>query len=152
MKEKISVVLPVLVGDDPFLIALTEFCIRAMWLRTALPYELVVVETGTRHFERFAHYDRGLCADLCVDKYVHCPERTTVVKDHNTAIREVRAAIVHLLVSPGRLLLPLPGPGQRALRRSVRRTCGRICWLDGATGPLLTPRVTRGAKENPGMS
>ena len=50
MKEKISVVLPVLVGDDPFLIALTEFCIKTMRLHTALPYELVVVQTGTHHF------------------------------------------------------------------------------------------------------
>jgi len=87
MKEKVSVVLPVLVGDDQFLIALTEFCIKTMRLRTTLPYELVLVEAGTRHFERLINYDRGLCAYLHVDKYVHCPERTTVVKDHNTGLR-----------------------------------------------------------------
>jgi len=57
-----------------------------MRVSTKLPYELVLVETGTKHFEKLS-WSSLADPDLRVDKYIHCPEKTTVVKDHNTGLR-----------------------------------------------------------------
>jgi hypothetical protein len=75
---KVSVVLPLLLPDQ-FTIALTDFCIKAMRLTKDQPFELVVVETGTRHF------DPDLVLDPIVrpDKYIHFPKKSSYVKDFN---------------------------------------------------------------------
>ncbi len=101
----VSVILPVLVGDDPAMISLTELCIRWMRLNTKIQYELVLVETETRHFERLSWSSLG-DYDLRVDKYVRCPLRTSVVKDHNAGLRaasgDYRVFTANdILVTPG---------------------------------------------------
>ncbi len=64
-----SVILPVLLGHE-WHYHLTEFVVKTMRC-TAPPFELVIVETGSKKLEHLA------------DVYIHRPERTTLVKDSN---------------------------------------------------------------------
>jgi len=66
----ISVVLPVIVSH-PWQVAMTRFCIDALRSCAKTPFQLVIVETGSRHFEEMA------------DRYLHRAERTSLVQDWN---------------------------------------------------------------------
>ena len=78
--SKVSVVLPLLL-PDAFTVALTEFCIKAMRVCADQPFELVVVETGTNHFD--PHKGGPVDASVVPDVYVHVANKRTYVQDFN---------------------------------------------------------------------
>lgn len=70
MNRKISVVLPVVIADISQ-ITLAKYCIDRMREKTTIPFELVIVETGSRHLERLA------------DVYLHFENKTSYTSDWN---------------------------------------------------------------------
>jgi len=66
----ISVIVPTLIKNDKHL-GLTIRCLEAASSKTELPFELVIVETGTEYLEDYA------------DIYLHEPEKTSDVKSFN---------------------------------------------------------------------
>ena len=75
--SKISVLLPVLI-NEPWQIPMTECAIQTMRCTTDLPFEIVIVETVTQHFEK---YDR--LADYV---YIHIPVKSNIVEDLNRGL------------------------------------------------------------------
>lgn len=140
---KVSVVLPVLLTEK-FLISMTEFCIKAMRQQTALDYELVVVETGSRALE--AHV--GVEGDLRIDRYLHRPERTSAVRDFNAACD---LAAGELLVHTGNDIIVGPG-WLEALVEPFERfvDCGASSLAAGEPGapnvgpPVPVPLIVEG--------
>jgi len=70
--SKISVVLPLLLPDR-LSVEMTRFCLACLYENAAdKEFELMIVETGSRHFEE---YGRG--------RYLHFPDKRTYVRDWN---------------------------------------------------------------------
>ncbi len=70
---KTSVVLPILL-TEPWQIPMTQCSIDTLRCTTAEEFELVIVETGSRHFQHKA------------DKYIHIPEKGRQTWDVNKGI------------------------------------------------------------------
>lgn len=134
-KPRISVVLPLLL-PDAFTVAMTQFCIKALRSEAVGDYELVVVETGSRHFDPSV----GGPVDplLRVDRYLHFPEKRTYVLDWNAGAHEaVGAYLVHMGndVIVGRAW-------DQALREPFERyaDCGVSCTAAAEPGAFIGPR------------
>jgi hypothetical protein len=73
MQKRISVIMPLLISS-PWQEELARFTIKTMRMRTAVPFELVIVETGSNNMRAEA------------DQYVHCPKRTNYTHDFNLGV------------------------------------------------------------------
>ncbi len=119
---KLSVILPLLIPDR-YCIWMTKFCIAALRTQAEEDFELVVVETGSRHFDP----ERGgpVEPDLRIDKYLHFPEKSTYVHDWNAG---AAAASGEFLVHIGNDVFAGPGWDRALLEPFDRyRDCGVSC-------------------------
>jgi len=103
---KVSVLLPLLIKHD-WQRHMTDCCIKTMLDTTDVPFELVIIESGT------GHYDPQLECPHCDDadmelttKYVHCDGHSNLVKDLNAGIE---AATGDFLVHTGNDVFTRPG-------------------------------------------
>ena len=114
-----SVVLPVIIPDD-YCLWLTRLCIAALHSHAKHAFELVVVETGTRHLDP----ERGgpFPSLMAIDRYVHREQITSYVADWNAG---ADAASGELLVHIGNDVLVGPR-WDEALRAPFERLrdCG----------------------------
>jgi len=79
---KISVILPLMVNHE-WQKVMTEACIRTMRCTTNIPYELVIVEAGSRHFKSMAD--------------IHISGKSTYSKEFNSGIDKASGDfIVHI--------------------------------------------------------
>lgn len=137
MKPKISVVLPLLL-PDAFTVALTQLCIKAMRCQADDPtYELVVVETGSRHFD--PSIGGPVEPMLKVDEYIHIPQKRTYVQDWNEGARRAGGAY---LVHMGNDVIVGPG-WDSALREPFEKyaDCGVSCTAATEPGAFIGPRL-----------
>jgi hypothetical protein len=130
----LSVVLPLLLPDQ-FTISLTQFCIAAMRTNADQDYELVVVETGTKHFESCLNHPDPLQR---IDKYLHRPERSTYVLDWNAG---AELASNEILVHMGNDVIVGDRWCHALLEPFFRyNDCGVTCTAAAEPGAFIGPR------------
>ena len=86
MSDNISVVFPVLIRDTKQL-SMTMKCLELAKKNTALPFELIIVETASQYL-----VDEG-------DIYVYEKEITTPEKSHNRGFRMANSSFIGLLTN-----------------------------------------------------
>lgn len=138
----VSVVLPVLVRH-PWQLHLTEAAIKIMRCTTAIPFQIVVVETESRTPK----------IKSLADVYEQVPKRTTAIRDYNRAIDLATGEfIVHtandILVQPGWLeallkpfaIYPDCGASTIAIREAGGLHIGQTTEqtiVEGMYGPIM---------------
>ena len=85
MTPAVTIVLPILIRE-PWQKMMTESCIKIMQSTTQVPYELIVVETQSRELDPTEHGPTSGNGAWWNYRYIHRPERTSLVADLNAGI------------------------------------------------------------------
>lgn len=125
---KISVILPILIKEE-WQKHMTECCIKIMRSTTSVPFELVIVETGSSEFKNWS------------DKYIHFENKTTLVKDTNAGID---AASGDYLVQIGNDIFTKPDWLEAMLECFQIKDCGAATLASSDMKCLPTPRIMEG--------
>jgi len=129
---RISVVLPLLLPDK-FTIAMTEFAIAAMRCHAVNPFELVVVETGTNHYQ-----SRSVGNNAIIDTYIYRPTKSSYVKDWNLGADKASG---DYLVHMGNDVIAGYGWDKALLRPfEIYKDCGVTCTAATEPGAFIGPR------------
>lgn len=133
--SRISVVLPLLLPDE-FTVAMTDFCIAAMVTQAHKPFELVIIETGSRHFAPDClSRSRTFPKDYV---YLHAPTKTSYVRDWN---RAADAASGDYLVHMGNDVIVGRDWDAALLEPFDKyRDCGVTCTAAAEPGIFIGPR------------
>lgn len=149
---RISVLLPVLI-QAKWQEYMTQCAIETMCCTTDIPFELVLVETAEEHFESLyedvsQNISTVMSNQITAYKYIHRPERTTIVKDLNAGIDACTGDfIVHtandIFTRPGWLealidvFRACPDAGVATLAASDLKQQPMDCIMEGIYGPLM---------------
>ena len=134
MTHKVSVILPILIKED-WQEVMTEACIKTMKCTTNIPYELIIVESGSDTFKRLAH------------KHIMIKEESTYTKDFNKGANNASGDILiqianDIFTKPGWLeailaCFKIPDCSAATLASSdlKHQSINRI--MEGMWGPLM---------------
>lgn len=132
-EKKITVVLPVL-APTPFLVAMTEFCIKTLRTHADNPFDLVVVEA---EFNFFDSERRTLDPDVRPDRYLNFSPKIGGVKEINAGIRAVETEFV---VSAGNDVIVPPHWDTELLRPfEMYKDCGVSALSAMEPGTVIGP-------------
>ncbi len=130
---KVSVLLPVLIEHEWQRI-MTQCAIDTMYATTDIPFDLVMVETLTRHFEDVPH------------RYLHVPEKRDQVTDMNAGVDLCTGEFIcftgnDIFMKPGWLealfeCFEIPDCGIGCIGMSELKHTPEAVIMEGYSGPL----------------